>query len=354
MEFFARNIKDFMVDLISALLAGFLFVFLTGFVLAFPLLLLLDKINYLDNNYDNDPMGALNKVTDGFGHSGVILVIGLLSYILGTLYTWKNPNLIDSISYHVEKEKVFKRKEREKKRNYKNSVSMPSLFSPAFMDDDELIDLNGVVEQINDPPYSSLHGIVSIFSTCIANRMPWRSGYYIKFPYVNLRAYLRERCFWQLAEKIPWDPTKPDTLRYRTKLFVDALKDNIFIASPTNYLSIARNEARVRLLSAIGYSIRIIWMLSAVMVVVISGFEGSRYLIKHNSTYNNFDGFAICVPAILWIFVCMLEKMILDVFHRIRVRELLHILLIAHILGLDAPTYQMPSTAEQKPDSGAT
>ena len=367
MEFVSRNMKDLMADLFSALLAGFLIVFVTGCALAFPALILLDNINAIF--YKNYHMTTtISDLSEGifkiFGNSGSALIVIMISYIIGTLYTWRNPNLLDSISYQFEKERfddlTEKRDEREKKRkeNKENVDPMPNppLFSPAFIKNDVRAKLNIWVDPINDWPYSCIHSKVKKYSRKIARRLPFRSGDYNKYPYINLIQYLNEREFGHLATKITWDPNKSSTLAHRTKLFIDTLKLNIGIVSPKDYISIARNEAHIRLLAAIGYSIRFLWMLTFCMMLIgvileVWGCYGTylpesiRFQTARQHSPN--DVFVFIVPFILLMLCCTLEKMILNVFHRLRVREVLNILTIAHIHRIDTLNYYAPPSVEK-------
>jgi hypothetical protein len=148
-----------------------------------------------------------------------------------------------------------------------------------------------------------------------------------EYPYHALKSYLQARGFTALARYITWDPCdwnkseeekkSSDNSRHRSKHFINRLKLRIKSLDDRIYFEISRNETHIRLMSSLWYMSVTIASLSLVGI----------FLANEASSIGG-----ELPPLLSFAFAVFMLISINGFFHYQRVREIVFVLEIWHIL----------------------
>ena len=342
MDQLVKTIREFIVDIFGALIPGVVFLFGTLIALVMPMLQFIEMVFIKTREGDRrvltgetletfsirrgDRFILTGEILDALAHlyTEILLLMLVLAFITGVLFSRKDQNLPDSISYH--------------RLPLEDRLLSPAYVSTLFRGRHER-------RHIEDFIFSSIfHGfrfylyfiflrIVRVpalarFMRWVARRLPWRSGVFVHYPYANLKKYLAAIGNQHLADLIPWTPEHG--LDARSRFFMSVIKARIALAFPEKYGIIAYNDAVSRLLSSVYYSCRPLWLfafigsLLGISALAVSGLDPVHTTIT-------------AVAIVTFLSVCMIEKTILNSFHHIRVREAIYILETAYFLDKTVP-----------------
>jgi|WetSurMetagenome_2_1015567.scaffolds.fasta_scaffold72890_2 hypothetical protein len=164
-----------------------------------------------------------------------------------------------------------------------------------------------------------------------------------QFPYVCLREYLLRRGLDHLANKIPWSGLNKNSLKQRSKMFINILKIRLQYHFPEKCSEIVKHEAHIRLMSSLWHSLK--WLsriaysslilMSAILIVFCSFNENCIGNLNRHYWINY-------LIFTLWIFiiialVLIVKRSVLQFFHYQRVREIIQVLETAYTAIKDYP-----------------
>lgn len=147
-----------------------------------------------------------------------------------------------------------------------------------------------------------------------------------QFPYFFLYEYLSGRGLDHLARLIPWQGRKPETHKYRTKMFINLIKIRLQFLIPDRCKDIVRNEAHVRLATSVWYSTRWLIMACAVAIAAVATAVLASLLTTFTNAFVPVLLFDVLVLILAWYIKRKVEKFI----HYLRVREIVYVLETAH------------------------
>ncbi|MFO0785753.1 MAG: hypothetical protein U0573_05330 [Phycisphaerales bacterium] len=163
-----------------------------------------------------------------------------------------------------------------------------------------------------------------------------------EFPYINLKAYVEQRCPAGIAKYVDWTPENPGK---RTKNFVNGLKIRIELKLPHLYIGLARNEAHVRLMSSVWYLTRLVSILGTLglffsaLTIGLAFFEGytiGRLTVGPLSLEHVQIGIAsLLATAFVSLLGLYVRRTIERFFHYQRVREVTFVLETAFAIDPD-------------------
>jgi len=152
-----------------------------------------------------------------------------------------------------------------------------------------------------------------------------------QFPYFFLYEYLRGRGLDHLAEWVPWQGTKPDTWKYRTKMFINQIKIRLQFLVPGLCKDIVRNEAHVRLATSVWYATKWIMGICLLGFIMLAGAVARVPLTEFGHVLSG----AICADILALGFGLFLKRQIENFIHYLRVREIVYVLETAHFATLN-------------------
>lgn len=134
-----------------------------------------------------------------------------------------------------------------------------------------------------------------------------------------------------LAEWVPWQGKKPETWKYRTKMFINQIKIRLQYLVPERCKDIVRNEAHVRLATSVWYSTRWIMGLCVLGIIMLAS-----ALVRIPTTgFDHLLSSAICANVLILAFAIYLKRQIENFIHYLRVREIVYVLETAHFATLN-------------------
>jgi len=169
---------------------------------------------------------------------------------------------------------------------------------------------------------------VAVWKKWIGRALPrfyiwmWGEGIDAQFPYLCMRCYLASRGLTHLLNYLPWCPEKPDTLKLRTKMFINILKIRLGASDPRFGRDIVRNEAHVRLATSVWYSAFALSRLGISCLVVLVG-----CLLYQNQT----DVHSNCIP---FVFSKCLSYVLRDFFPPIMYSPIVFISVVVALCGV--------------------
>lgn len=264
------TLREFFVDILGSLVPGFLFVFLAGVSLGWPMLALCQVVVCLGSN------GAFptQECIDFFrtAHTELVLFVVALSYALGHFFYRQAPKAPDERSVRS-KEVATDLKKGDGAVRFPASGKAPD----------------------------------------------------VQFPYRYLYELLTIRGLAHLANIVPWKGEDPTTHTRRSKAFINILKTRLAFACPDKCGTITRNEAHIRLMSSVWYMCRsLAWFAVAGFIISVSG---SLLLWATAGTLGLTRLFPLCLlSGSVFIGVSIARRIIERFFHYQRVREVIFVL----------------------------
>lgn len=154
-----------------------------------------------------------------------------------------------------------------------------------------------------------------------------------EFPYPYLHDYFEKRGLKHLLSYIIWK----DQIDYRTKNYIHMLKILIRFYRRDQAIEIARNEGNVRLMSSTWHGARILvyivtfgFAVTALGIIKDGGFPYSAQVAI--SAY----GPAIVVDIVILSIALLLQYGVINYFHIVRMRELVHIFETACLMARES------------------
>jgi hypothetical protein len=143
-----------------------------------------------------------------------------------------------------------------------------------------------------------------------------------------LYEYLSERGLDHLADLIPWHGNNKNTHPFRTKHFLNILKIRLEFLFPDRYVTVARNEAHVRLMTSGWYvtsSLR--WIALVGTSLGLASYIVTSLRMDDFWPIQNVD--AIIMPFIVYLAALTAKQQIERVVHYQRIREIIFVLEMA-------------------------
>ncbi len=261
---------------------------------------------------------------------GAILLILALSYVLGFVFSRRDPKIPDQKSIAHILRKDWKNMER-------------AVVQPRLQKD---IDEKTALDEIYKKPFLRLLNFRRIhrFTKGLA-----KSGG--EFPYSHLSEYLTERGLEHLARHVPWkgkiedddkitgaDKIKAEDkgkeISKRSKMFVNVLKIRIQQRNQRRSGEIIRNEAHVRMMSSVWFAAQELqWVCCglALLLAIDCLYRGWwKFPFQFDQQISSFGGVLAALVA-LWIAATLLRVAIVRFLHYQRVREVVYVLETAHV-----------------------
>lgn len=276
------SVREVIVEFLGSLVPGMTFILLAVAALMPPSVILLRTIERV-----TAPVQGLKETLPDVTLIYIMIfsLFLVLSYVAGHLFFRQDPKIPDERSFHRIEEKFRDEKLRDK--------------GPARRESGERPD--------------------------------------VQFPYRFLREFLQERGLEHLAQLVPWSGNDPDTHRFRTKHFVNALKIRLEFSVPDRYATLARNEAHVRLMSSM-------WFASQALTIVClvgSGLALAAIILPSwpRRVFSPPPGFsvAMALPLVIFIAARVLVRSVERVLHYQRIREVVFVLETAYWANRQQP-----------------
>jgi len=147
-----------------------------------------------------------------------------------------------------------------------------------------------------------------------------------QFPYMHLRCYLAARGLEHLIHLVPWCPQKPDTVAFRTKMYINILKVRVLSRYPHMSRDIIRNEAHVRLATSVWYACTSLLYLAVLVLLVL--LVAGVFCVGLDMKSPLFVSTAVCL--LLGFFCVAMRYHLRKCIHYMRVREVIYVLESAH------------------------
>ena len=274
------SVREVIVDILGSLVPGFVFVVLLVPALGWPSFVLVGALGGTrSQDYE-----VIRAFATGLAQFHLELFVGLiaLSYIVGHLFFRQDPKIPD--------EKSFFRVQK-------------------------IIGESGPVRK--DP---------------VPEGEDTRNGagsYRVEFPYFHLHEYLSQRGLRHLADLVPWRGDDIETHKFRTKHFVNILKIRLEFLFPDRYVTVARNEAHVRLMTSGWYvTSSLKWIALTGTLIGIASYVATSWRIQDFWPIANVD--AIIMPFIIFLAALTAKQHIERVVHYQRIREIIFVLEMAY------------------------
>ena len=284
------SVREVIVDILGSLVPGFVFVVLLVPALGWPSFVL---VGALGGNRTQD-YEVIRAFASGLAQFHLELFVGLiaLSYIVGHLFFRQDPKIPDEKSFN-RVQKII-------------GESGPVRMEP--------------VPENKDAKSTDKSQIVKKNGTGI---------YRVEFPYFHLHEYLSQRGLKHLAELVPWRGNDIKTHDLRTKHFVNILKIRLEFLFPDRYVTVARNEAHVRLMTSGWYVASSLKGIALTGTLIgIASYVVMSWRISGFWPIANVD--AIIVPFIIFLAALTAKQHIERVVHYQRIREIIFVLEMAY------------------------
>lgn len=285
------SVREVIVDILGSLVPGFVFVVLLVPALGWPSFVLVRALGG-NRPQDYEIVRAFASVLAQF-HLELFVGLIALSYIVGHLFFRQDPKIPDEKSfYRVQKiigETGPVRKEPETKAAGEDATT------------------SGGPESV---------------------RNTGDGNYKVEFPYLYLHEYLTERGLTHLAALIPWRGNDKRTHPFRTKHFVNILKIRLEFLFPDRYVTVARNEAHVRLMTSGWYvTSSLKWVAFTGTLLGFAAYVVTAARMDDFWPIPNVD--AILMPFIIVLASLTAKRQIERVVHYQRIREIIFVLEMA-------------------------
>ncbi|MGB7547575.1 MAG: hypothetical protein WBM14_07495 [Terracidiphilus sp.] len=285
----ASIIREFFIDFLSSLVPGFLFT-----MFAIPLLIssavVLSRGGFAWDTIRTDIEPY---------HAELWCLILVVSYVLGSVYSRRDPKVPDQRSATHILWKDWDSRTR--------AVIQPS-------------------KGANAEDYTQFYNP--------AGRVSWLKRYQMarriaqgdggQFPYSHLYEYLTARKLGHLAERVPWHG-EDDKIDPRSKMFINILKVRLQFSNQKQCGEIIRNEAHIRMMSSVWYAalqLEQVYVVLLFLLLILSPF---------NQTAKT-PGFKtiLILLVVLLVAARWLRRSIIKFLHYQRVREIVYVLETAH------------------------
>lgn len=357
------NFSDYIIDFISCLVPGFVFVVIFLGICATPIL-------FFHGIYENNEIDLYIEYMLGFNTEFMIFSI-LLAYIMGHIFYRMDPKEPDVESYWYIRDNL-KNDGPVKECFYHliNGVSPKKLKAwDGFVPTNSLKKLiklskkyhKGLVNGAEQNSSSDEEGVnnCTFINSCkiicdklgddkrnkenhvcthtckiklddkpIKNVKKYYQSYKenvkVLYPYSHLKQYLYQRGFDDLASMVPWDDRN---IEARSKHFINAIKIRLSIVAPQFFTQIARNEAHVRLMSSVWYMSKTLVKSSLVLIALLGCIYG--YYIFYEKKLTDLTYATVCfslIPVVVLIFCLFIQKKMKQFFHYQRIREIVYVL----------------------------
>jgi hypothetical protein len=347
-------VREFLVELLGALVPGLIFTFLATIVVGYPLVTLFEiykhqplknEENKSPNSTQNQPMPKTTQssepnapgkeatdpkqdptggkeqrtssethksLSEMFGPEITILFIAV-SFALGSVFFRADPDLPDMRSVWANRRTLI------------DNEAPAVYFHPDVRSDPRFV-------------WRTFRNVMGSFLGTwpgYAKQLQKEKKLNVKFPYLNLRNYLVHRNFSHLAEMIPWKVEDKGSWGLQTKEFINLLKIRLEFALPDKCSSIVRNEAHIRLMSSVWYMtklVQVLALLSIGLVLVMLGTELVNHqnlaFVRHlllDDSVPCLGCLVLIVPAAFYV-----RHRIEKTLHSQRLREIVYVLETAH------------------------
>jgi hypothetical protein len=316
------KVREFFVDLLGSLVPGFIFIFLAGLALGWPLAVSCatmvhcspedsaKSISY-EQVVEQERVTKARESYDGlvgrFRFEVAVFVI-TLSYVVGHICFRRTPKIPDLISVWRTKGELVGDK-------------------PAVqLDEAAIYKKRNIVMRIWE-------GVELFFGKVprVVKKLAEAGKIDAQFPYLRIYEYLEHRGLQHLADIIKWKGDDPSSHPRRSKAFINLLKIRLEFAFPEKCGNITRNEAHIRLMSSMWYASCYLqrlgilsFVLTLVMIIVGKRIYGSS--IPVCAIYWSPLASSALIIVGMWFIRVMIEKF----FHYQRVREIIYVLETAH------------------------
>lgn len=286
------SVREVIVDILGSLVPGFVFVVLLVPALGWSSFIL---VRALGGNHPQD-YEIIRAFASGLAQFHLELFVGLiaLSYIVGHLFFRQDPKIPDEQSFRRVQKTIGEsgpvRKELDDRGDTKSN-GKPDEKSESTKKDRDL-------------------------------------NYKVEFPYFHLYEYLSERGLTHLADLIPWRGDSSNTHRFRSKHFINILKIRLEFLFPDRYVTVARNEAHVRLMTSGWYvTSSLKWIALMGTFIGLASYVITSLRIADFWPVSNVD--AIIMPLIVFLAAITAKRQIERVVHYQRIREIIFVLEMA-------------------------
>lgn len=170
-----------------------------------------------------------------------------------------------------------------------------------------------------------------------------------QFPYFFIHEYLSGRGLVHLANLVPWEGRKPETWKYRTKMFINLIKIRLQFVLPERCKDIIRNEAHVRLATSIWYSTKWLMLICGFSLIAVGAAIVVFILKQFSMTFLPILLIDILLLCLGWYVKRKVEKFI----HYLRVREIVYVLETAYFAeknGYNIDLKELAQIEEQDPN----
>lgn len=291
----ASILREFIVEFLSSMIPGFLFT-----MLAAPLCIGTGVVLYPEGFAWKDI-----EIVIQAHNSGIICLVLVFSYVVGCIFSRRDPKIPDQKSAARILLKDWDDRERSVIQNCKGVQSKSECL---------------------------LFRVAARISKRFARRLEARqlaSGQGGQFPYSHLFEYLTARRLSHLAEHVPWHGSDGN-IDARSKMFINILKIRLQFHYHKRCGEIVRNEAHVRMMSSMWFATKQLeWVLGVLLVllVAVSRLRGESVLLPQ---FPANAALLCCLLLLLFIAAQWLCGSILKFLHYQRVREIVYVLETAH------------------------
>lgn len=314
---FQVTIREIIVDVVAALLPGFVFVAATVPAVLLPIVALCAKLR--GHNVGIEAVAFVSKIkeyADAFRWE-IAVIAFVLSYVFGHLFYRQDPKVPDGRS--VQRCGFDNDSAITPQVGYRRDMPHPSAYGPLR----------------KAAPLLNRIGFVR------ALILKWKKGAGIdtdevQFPYSNLYHYLRSRGFDYLADLVWWrpedrlptastdavvncDPRDRRVKLARSKQFINLLKIRLEFDFPERCNTIARNEAHVRLMSSVWYCSRT--LISTATAGLVCG-----AIANYPFALGTMRLELIVIPGLIVVVARLVQDRVESVFHYQRIREVFFVL----------------------------
>ncbi|MBR1769405.1 MAG: hypothetical protein IJ748_03010 [Bacteroidales bacterium] len=327
-KFGTKLLNEYMVDIVGALIPGFLFIVTIVISLIIPLSIL--------TNYE-----LSNKLPNSLGWI-ILIVLIILSYVIGHVFYRADINDIDrkSIKRQIEKNIIRKTIHRLRKESIEDLIKeeIKLLDRKKYKDIEDNIGVP-FLEQIifdRDLYESKKKDIIQYFDTrlkrykkykrlrysekellqyyCILKaqtKLACSTPYYGEFPYENYDKYLQRRHLKHLMNGLEW---RPDGSRTKNK--INKLKLDIQLFAPEAYPIINKNESHVRMSSSTCHITKSLLLITGITFIAIFLY------------CNIYDGniFTVLYALFMFCLILYMRHRIITYIHYQRLREIYYLL----------------------------
>ena len=282
------------VNLLGIIFPGLMFILLSFATVIWPTMELLHKF-YPSGSENHFPIGWATLNQSYNWNSPIAIVAGfMVSYVIGYILRLTTVDKLDMISA----KKVFKQMENDYKKNCPH-------------------------QEDHDTQHAAIQ------EDC----WPFRGGPADKFPYLHLKSYLEKRGLANLAELVTWsdDPKPKDSNGFqRSKKVINNYKIEVFNKSPQLSSIIESNEAHIRLtFGTWRVSKMFLWISLSVIATLLIISALSPHLLLHQLSL------LIFIELLIALLLFFAKKMIENLFHYQRIKELVQILVCTKLARED-------------------